>query len=153
MNLIEKLSKIQQELVAPKNQRNAFGNYSYRSAEDIMSSVKPLLNKYNVAITCGESIFSENERVFVESTITLWDGESEQFLTNKSPARETEERKGMDSAQITGSAISYCRKYALSGLLLCDDTPDADRLNDGTPTPPAPTNSPDDEFVDDEFNF
>lgn len=146
MNLIEKLSCIQQELVTPKNQRNAFGNYSYRSAEDIMSAMKPLLKKYSVALTCSESVETIKDENYVYSTITLWDCESEQFLSNKSPARESPIKKGMDLSQITGSTISYCRKYALAGLLLCDDTPDADCLNDGKQKQPSPTSSPDDEF-------
>ena len=124
---MEKLIKIQSELKAPKNQRNNFGNYNYRSCEDILEAVKPLLVKHGCTLTISDEIMPFNERIYVQATATLSDGENEIMVT--AFAREAETKKGMDEAQITGAASSYARKYALNGLFLIDDTRDADATN------------------------
>jgi hypothetical protein len=123
----EKLSEIQHELKAPKGQYNSFGKYKYRSCEDILEAVKPLCYKHKTTLVLGDSIvFSENGRFYVKATATLYDQESEQIVQNDAFARESEEKKGMDDSQITGTASSYARKYALNGLFNIDDTKDAD---------------------------
>lgn len=115
---------IQAELVAPKGQYNNFGNYAYRSAEDILEALKPLLKKYDASIVLSDEIVQIGERYYVEATVTLYAlGEA---MGNKAYAREDESKKGMDGAQITGTASSYARKYALNGLLAIDDNKDAD---------------------------
>ena len=121
------LLKIQSELKAPKNQFNKFGNYSYRSAEDILEAVKPLLSKYSCQMTISDEMVSVGERIYVKATVTFTEGEK--VTTVSAFAREEETKKGMDAAQITGSASSYARKYALNGLFLIDDTKDPDATN------------------------
>lgn len=120
-----KLNEIQQKLKAPKNQKNTFGNYNYRSCEDILEAVKPLLGDATLTIT--DEIVEVGGRVYVKATATLKDGAIETKTT--AFARESETKKGMDDSQITGSASSYARKYALNGLFLIDDTKDADATN------------------------
>ena len=123
-----KLNLIQSELKAPKNQRNTFGNYNYRSAEDILEAVKPLLAKHECTMTISDTIVEVGGRVYVKATATFLDGDN---MTEVCAfAREEETKKGMDAAQITGSASSYARKYALNGLFLIDDTKDPDATND-----------------------
>lgn len=123
-----KLNLIQSELKAPKNQRNTFGNYNYRSAEDILEAVKPLLLKHECTMTISDTIVEVGGRVYVKATATFLEGDN---ITEVSAfAREEETKKGMDAAQITGSASSYARKYALNGLFLIDDTKDPDATND-----------------------
>jgi hypothetical protein len=126
-----KLVKIQAELKAPKNQMNAFGKYKYRSAEDIIEAVKPILFKNNCALLISDKIVQVADRVYVKATAMLID-ESNEDLPIKvyGWAREEEVKKGMDAAQITGSASSYARKYALNGLFAIDDTKDADSTNE-----------------------
>lgn len=127
MNLV----KIQAELKAPKNQTNAFGKYKYRSAEDIVEAVKPILFKYNTALIITDEIVQVGDRIYVKSTAALFDESNEELPIRVSGwAREEETKKGMDAAQITGSASSYARKYALNGLFAIDDTKDADATND-----------------------
>lgn len=135
---MESLIKIQSELNAPKNQFNKFGNYSYRSCEDILSAVKPLLLKYNCLLTLTDEVVEVGGRVYVKATAFLRqvDDENKGALT-ESYARESETRKGMDDSQITGSASSYARKYALNGLFLIDDVKDADANDDKQPDKPA----------------
>ena len=138
---MEILNKIQQELKAPKNQRNNFGGYNYRSCEDILEAVKPLLG--NAVLTLSDDIIAENGRVYVRATATLKDGNQSVSVT--AFAREPEAKKGMDESQITGAASSYARKYALNGLFCIDDTKDADSTNDHKPEPkpaPKPTAKP-----------
>lgn len=120
--LHKKLWTIQQTLNAPKNQRNNFGGYSYRSAEDILEAVKPLLQ--NVTLTLNDEIVLIGERYYVKATATLSDGEDAIAVT--AYAREEESKKGMDSSQLTGATSSYARKYALNGLFCIDDAKDAD---------------------------
>jgi hypothetical protein len=129
---MQDLIKIQQELKAPKNQRNNFGNYNYRSCEDILEAVKPLLAKHNCLLTLTDKMVEVGGRVYVEATAEF---ASEGFQTTvKAYAREAESKKGMDDSQITGAASSYARKYALNGLFCIDDTKDAD-----TQKPPEDT--------------
>lgn len=118
------LQNIQQELKAPKGQYNSFGKYKYRSAEDILEAVKPLLGKHNAQLTLSDTIKEIGGRVYVEATATFTDGTETVAVT--AYAREPSEKKGMDDSQITGTASSYARKYALNGLFLIDDTKDAD---------------------------
>ena len=125
MELREKLLNIQSELKAPKNQTNKFGGYNYRSCEDILEAVKPLLLKYKTTLTIEDSIELVGEHLFMKSTAILQDVESESVLTNTAFA-EMSDHKGMSSEQSTGTASSYCRKYCLNGLFLIDDTKDPD---------------------------
>lgn len=119
---MKKISDIQQKLKAPKGQYNAFGKYKYRSLEDILEAVKPLLGSATLIIE--DEIIEIAGRVYVKATATLRDGEESVSAT--AYAREPEIKKGMDESQITGSSSSYARKYALNGLFLIDDSKDAD---------------------------
>ena len=118
------LQAIQSELVAPKGQYNSFGKYNYRSAEDILEALKPILKKHNAAITLSDEIVYIEGRHYVEASVTLYaEGEA---IGAKASAREEETKKGMDGSQITGTASSYARKYALNGLFAIDDNKDPD---------------------------
>ena len=122
------------ELKAPKGQRNNFGNYNYRSCEDILEAVKPLLLKYGLMMSINDDVVSVLDRVYVKATVTVWnDKESKQVSAF---AREAETKKGMDESQITGAASSYARKYALNGMFLIDDTKDADSQDNTKHAPP-----------------
>lgn len=125
--MIEKLLKIQQELKVPKNRRNTFGNYNYRSCEDILEAVKPLCHREGLTLVITDEMVEVGGRVYVKATAFLSDKE----VTSQASgwAREAETKKGMDEAQITGSASSYARKYALNGLFAIDDVADADATN------------------------
>lgn len=125
MNLV----KIQAELKAPKNQTNSFGKYKYRSAEDIVEAVKPILSKYGTALVITDEVVQVGERIYIKATATLLDG-TDDSISVSGWAREEEVKKGMDAAQITGSASSYARKYALNGLFAIDDTKDSDSTNE-----------------------
>lgn len=124
--LSEKLMRIQTEIKAPKNLYNSFGKYKYRNAEGICEAVKPYLVKEKCALTLTDEIVEIGGRVYVMARATLRDTEKEEFITTTAFARESLEKKGMDDSQITGTASSYARKYALNGLFLLDDTKDAD---------------------------
>lgn len=127
MNIYEKLTAIQNELKAPKSQRNAFGGYNYRNCEDILEALKPLLAKYKSACYLSNTTEIVGDRYYVKATALFVDCDSENTVISASAsAREEETKKGMDGSQITGSASSYARKYALAGLFACDDTKDAD---------------------------
>lgn len=126
MDIREKLCLIQQEIKAPKNLRNSFGGYMYRNAESILEAFKPFEGKYKVYLTLHDDIVCVGERVYVKATATVWDTEADRAIGVSAFARESGEKKGMDESQITGAASSYARKYALNGLLLLDDTKDAD---------------------------
>lgn len=127
MNIREKLSAIQVELKAPKNQYNSFGKYSYRSCEDILEAVKPLCAKYKAVLTITDRVEYIGNRFYIKAIATLHDTESiEEAIENVAFAREEEMKKGMDGSQVTGTASSYARKYALNGLFCIDDTKDAD---------------------------
>jgi hypothetical protein len=121
------LAQIQAQVKAPKGQVNKFGNYKYRSCEDIVEAVKPVINKLGYYLTLNDEIVQIGERIYVKATATISNGES--TFSCSAFAREEEVKKGMDSAQITGAASSYARKYALNGLFAIDDTKDADATN------------------------
>lgn len=147
------LADIQARLKAPKGQYNSFGKYSYRSCEDIMAAVKPLLAEHGAAITISDEIIEVGGRIYCRARATIH-GEGESIYTD-AYAREEESKKGMDAAQLSGSCSSYARKYSLSGLLCLDDTKDADATNQGekpaerakqpssTRTPASSTRTPD----------
>lgn len=118
------LLKIQSELKAPKGQYNSFGKYKYRSAEDILEAVKPLLLKNDCTMTLSDELINIGDRYYVKATAKITSKDESVAVT--ALAREPEDKKGMDSSQITGTASSYARKYALNGLFLIDDTKDAD---------------------------
>ena len=124
--LLKKLSSIQSELKVPKNQHNKFGNYNFRSAEDILEAAKPICKKYNAVLLLTDTMVAICERYYVKSTAILFDTESEEHIEVDGYAREPHDKKGMDESQITGSASSYARKYALNGLFDIDDAKDAD---------------------------
>ena len=129
MNLYEKLSIIQSKLKAPKNQYNSFGKYNYRSCEDILEGLKPLLLEYKATVTLSDEIKQIGDRYYLEATATFVDTEKGDKIEVKALAREDETKKGMDLAQVTGSVSSYARKYALNGLFAIDDTKDSDATN------------------------
>lgn len=122
--MISKLQRIQQKLKANKGQYNSFGKYSYRSCEDILEAVKPLLAEEGCILTLSDEMVMLGDRFYVKATATITDGKSEYHTT--AYAREEDSKKGMDSSQLTGSTSSYARKYCLSGLLCIDDQKDAD---------------------------
>ena len=126
---------LQNELYAPKNQYNKFGQYSYRNCEDIYNAVKPLLQKYLMSLFLTDDIVIEGERYYVKATATVFDTLSEEALINTAYAREEETKKGSDGSQITGASSSYARKYALNGLFLIDDVKDSDTTNTETKVP------------------
>jgi hypothetical protein len=126
MNIYEKLLNIQTELKAPKGQYNSFGKYKYRSCEDILEAVKPICAKNKATLILSDSLENIGDRYYIKATATLIDVENGENLENTAYAREEQEKKGMDGSQITGTASSYARKYALNGLFNIDDTKDAD---------------------------
>lgn len=133
MNNYEKLLSIQSELKSPKSQYNSFGKYSYRSCEDILESLKPLLVKYKSVVYISDSLEHIGERFYVKATVTFVDCEKPETtpITVTAYAREEESKKGADGSQVTGASSSYARKYALNGLFDIDDTKDSDTTNDG----------------------
>ena len=124
--IFDKLRAIQSELKAPKGQYNSFGKYNYRSAEDILEAVKPICHKCASVLTLSDKPVMIGDRVYIEATATLHDIDGVAIAETKAYAREPDEKKGMDESQITGTASSYARKYALNGLFCIDDTKDAD---------------------------
>lgn len=130
MTVYEKLCSVQSRLKAPKNQTNKFGGYNYRSCEDILEAVKPLLSEVGASIYVADDIVEIGGRVYVKATAVFVDNADGITVSSTAYAREEETKKGMDAAQITGSASSYARKYCLNGLLLIDDTKDPDATND-----------------------
>ena len=122
---MEHLIAIQQELKAPKGQYNSFGKYKYRSAEDILEAVKPLCHKHGCVLTLTDELMNIGERYYVRATACIVTPEHKAYEVS-AYAREDETKKGMDGSQITGTASSYARKYALNGLFCIDDTKDAD---------------------------
>ena len=122
---MKELVEIQSSLKAPKGQYNKFGKYAYRSCEDILEAVKPLANKLNCSVLLSDRIVLVGDRIYVEATATLFK-DSENVVESTALAREPLSQKGMNEAQITGSASSYARKYALNGLFAIDDTKDSD---------------------------
>ena len=122
----ERVVALQNELKAPKSRYNKFGDYAYRSCEDIYEAVKPLAAKWAMVLHLTDEIVLVGERYYILATATLSDTMGEAQLVSKGWARESDTKKGMDGSQITGTASSYARKYALNGLLLIDDTKDPD---------------------------
>lgn len=130
MNIYEKLLNVQTELKAPKGQFNAFGKYKYRSCEDILEALKPVLNKYKITFFINDEIVEVNNRNYVKATITIINIEKpDEQIQTSALAREEETKKGMDGSQITGASSSYARKYALNGMFMIDDTKDSDSTN------------------------
>lgn len=132
--LLLQLAQIQSELKAPKGQRNTFGKYNYRSCEDILEAVKPLLTERGLVLLITDDIVQLGERYYVRATATIYDSEGS-YISNSALAREEAVKKGMDASQITGATSSYARKYALNGLFAIDDTKDADATNKGQDEP------------------
>jgi hypothetical protein len=124
--VLEKLLAVQLELKAPKNQRNNFGGYNYRSCEDILEAVKPLCMKHQCLVVLSDDMVCNGNRYHIKATARFYDIGSGEYIENSAFAREAETKKGMDDSQITGTASSYARKYALNGLFCIDDTKDAD---------------------------
>lgn len=131
------LHEIQAKVKAPKGQFNNFGGYKYRSCEDIVEAVKPIVNKMGYSLILTDELVNIGARYYVKATATLTDGKT--FYSAVGYAREEETKKGMDSSQITGAASSYARKYALNGLFAIDDTKDADATNDHGKNDPVPS--------------
>lgn len=128
-DLCDRLIAVQGALRAPKGQYNNFGKYKYRSCEDILEAVKPLLVQYSLLLTIEDDIVQVGDRIYVKATATIRCGENK--LQSVAFAREENEKKGMDSSQVTGAASSYARKYALNGLFCIDDNKDSDATNVG----------------------
>lgn len=126
MKIHEKMMKIQTTLKAPKNLFNSFGNYKYRNAEGILEAVKPLLAENKLSMYISDDVQAVNDRVYVKATVSIFDIETGESVMATASAREALNKKGMDDSQITGTASSYARKYALNGIFLLDDTKDAD---------------------------
>lgn len=131
MNLYEGLVIIQAKLKAPKSQTNSFGGYKYRSCEDILEAVKPILRETGLVLTLTDRMVECGGRVYVEATAALYGNDETAPIYVTAYAREEESKKGMDSSQVTGAASSYARKYALNGLFCIDDTKDSDATNTG----------------------
>lgn len=139
MSVWTKLAAIQTALKAPKGQENKFGGYRYRSCEDILEAVKPLLAEQGAVIQLSDSLELVGGRYYIKATASLIDTDTGEATSVTAWAREAESRKGMDDSQVTGSASSYARKYALNGLLAIDDTRDADAMDNsaaGRPSQP-----------------
>ena len=132
LNIYEKLNYVQSNLKVPKNRRASFGGkagYNYRSCEDILEAVKPLTKVARLCLRLNDNIRVENGLTFVEATAILNDCDSEACITSKGLAQIATDKKGMDVAQMTGSASSYARKYALNGLFAIDDSEDIDSMD------------------------
>lgn len=119
------MSEIQKKLKAPKGQKNSFGGYMYRSCEDIVEAAKPILAEYGYHLNMSDDVVGVGARVYIKATCRVLEGEKV-VAESTALAREAENKKGMDDSQITGTASSYARKYALNGLFAIDDTKDAD---------------------------
>lgn len=135
MKIYEKLMNIQSELKAPKGQFNSFGKYNYRSCEDILEAVKPLLAKNKSILTVTDEVVQIGERYYIKAIAKLTDTEDGTSIEVNALAREDETKKGMDLSQVTGSTSSYARKYALNGLFCIDDNKDSDGTNTGEDKP------------------
>jgi len=133
---MQRLINIQSELKCPKNQYNSFGKYNYRNCEDILEALKPLLKKESLAVVIKDEIIDIGTRFYVKATVSLIDQSGKTLIEASAFAREEETKKGQDGSQITGSASSYARKYAMNGLFAIDDTKDAD-----SPPPPGGNNN------------
>ncbi|MAL88147.1 MAG: hypothetical protein CL683_04530 [Brevundimonas sp.] len=129
IKLTKKLQRVQCTLKAPKGQRNKFGNYNYRSAEDILEAIKPLLEEYNLTLVCNDRIEMRGNFMFNVTTAILLDCDSDQQISTENWAMHSESKKGMDSAQISGATASYSLKRALGNLFAIDNEQDADATN------------------------
>ncbi len=129
MSVYSKLFEIQQTLKAPKGQYNNFGKYKYRSCEDILEAVKPILAQQRATIILYDELVLNGQRYYIKATACLTDIETGEQVKSEAYAREEENKKGMDSSQVTGASSSYARKYALNGLLCIDDNKDSDVTN------------------------
>lgn len=130
MNIYEKLLNVQMELKVPKGQYNSFGKYKYRSCEDILEGLKPVLEKKKLALFITDELINLESRYYVRATVHLINTEkTDEIIKVSALAREEETKKGMDGSQITGTSSSYARKYALNGLFAIDDTKDSDSTN------------------------
>lgn len=129
LSMLEKLFIAQQHLVAPKNQYNSFGKYKYRSCEDIFEGLKPVLSTVRAVVKVHDEIVLIGDRFYIKAVAEFIDAETGEIIINQAFAREEENKKGMDSSQVTGAASSYARKYALNGLFGIDDTKDADSMD------------------------
>ena len=125
-DFLKRVGMAQSELKAPKNQYNSFGKYNYRSCEDILEAAKPINKKHGLVLLLTDKPVCIGERYYIEATARLYDIESDQYIEATASARESDTKKGMDDSQVTGTASSYARKYALNGLYNIDDTKDAD---------------------------
>ena len=135
---MQKLIEIQSELKAPKNQYNKFGEYYYRSCEDILEGLKPILLKYQCSIRLVDEMIMLGDRYYVKAVAVLTDEENGECVQTVAFAREELQKKGMDASQVTGSASSYARKYALNGMFAIDDTKDADTQDNREKDKPKP---------------
>lgn len=138
---MKELVTIQQKLKAPKGQKNTFGGYRYRSCEDILESVKPILSESKCSLTLSDEMVQVGNRIYVKATATLTNDKGEAQIVT-AYAREEETKKGMDGSQITGASSSYARKYALNGLFCIDDTKDSDATNTHDKEEKQPENAP-----------
>ena len=148
MNAAEKLMQVQSRLKAPKSQRNTFGNYNYRNCEDILEALKPLLLEVKAIVTLSDKIQLIGDRFYIQADASFTDIETNEIITVSAMAREDENKKGMDLAQITGSVSSYARKYALNGLFCIDDTKDSDATNEHDKAPKNDFKAPTKEDTD-----
>ena len=127
--IFEKLAAIQAEIHAPKNERNEFGKYNYRTAEAILEAVKPFLKAQGCLLNCTDELQLIGDRYYIKATVTITAVEDGSQISTTAYAREELDKKGMDQSQVTGASSSYARKYALNGLLCIDNTPDSDATN------------------------
>ena len=146
MSIYEKLANVQALLKAPKGQYNSFGKYKYRSCEDIVESVKPLLKANGLLLTLSDELVNISDRFYVKATATIIDTTDGKSMSVSAFAREEETKKGMDGSQVTGASSSYARKYALNGIFAIDDTKDSDATNThGKEPQPEPQPKPEPE--------
>ena len=152
-SLYSKLLNIQSELKCTKSQYNKFGGYSYRSCEDILEAVKPLLKVNNVIVNITDKLELIGDRYYIKAVASLIDVESGEKFSSEAYAREEESKKGMDGSQVTGASSSYARKYALNGLFAIDDLKDSDVTNTGVSTAGKSEVKPEPEILGGEYIF
>lgn len=131
MSVYEKLMTVQWKLKAPKGQRNNFGNYNYRSCEDILEAVKPILSEVRAVVVISDNVIEVGDRIYIQAIASFIDTEDGGKISTSAYAREALSKKKMDESQLTGATSSYARKYALNGLFAIDDSKDMDYLNKG----------------------
>lgn len=131
-NVLKKLLIVQQNISVPKGQRNEFGKFNYRSCEDILEQARPLCNDNGLVIKLTDKIVNIENRFYVEATAAVIDVDSGEVFSTTAYAREADEKRGMDSSQVTGASSSYARKYALAGLFSLDDNKDADTMDNAS---------------------